>query len=147
MPKVTRSRLVGAEPSAVWKLVGDPAKLPRWWPAVERVDRPEPGRFTKWVISPRGKAVPMSFRLAGSGPGLSVRWEQELAGTAFERAIRSASEELSVEPADGGSTVRLCLNRRLRGTARLGFLFISRGQRRELESALDRLQERVDGQA
>jgi hypothetical protein len=87
----------------------------------------------------------MTFSLADLDDGRHVRWVQELEGTPFARSVKSAAEEVSVEETDGGSRIELVIERRMKGTARLGGLLIARGQRRELDQALDRLEVRLDG--
>lgn len=145
MPKTSRSRVLAADPEAVWRIAGDPGKLARWWPKVERVDRPAADQFVKWLTSARGRAVPMSFRLIESEPGVFACWEQELEGSPFERSVRRSRECVRVEPAAEGTSVVLSIKRSLKGSARLGAPLVARGQRIELESALDRLQERFGG--
>ncbi|MEI6447817.1 MAG: SRPBCC family protein [Actinomycetes bacterium] len=145
MPRTKRTRALDADPEKVWALAADPAKLPRWWPEVDRVDRPDGNSFTKWVVSPRGRAVAMTFSLADLEEGRHVRWVQQLEGTPFARSLRSGAEEVTVEEAGAGSKIELVIERRMKGTARLGGLLISRGQRRELDEALDRLEARLSG--
>lgn len=145
MPRNTVTRNLTADPDTLWKLVGDPSKLPRWWPKVERVDRRDPERFTKWVVSPRGRAVEMHYSLEEAGPGRRTVWRQDLDAGPFARSLRSASEEIRVEQSGDGSRLSLSLERRLRGSARLGAWFVWRGQRRELREAMDAVEERVDG--
>lgn len=135
---------ISAPADKVWSYAADPARLPRWWPAVDRVDRPDPESYTRWVMSPRGKAVPMAFSLSSLRAGESVEWIQVLAGTPFAKAIGSSTESISVAEADAGSEVTISINRRLKGTARLGSFFVRRGQKRELASAAAQLKEALD---
>ena len=128
-----------------WAYAADPSRLPRWWPAVERVDRIDEENYTRWVMSPRGRAVPMAFRLEQLEAGRKVCWEQELTGTAFARSVRSSQETIEVVSTAGGSTVVISIRRRLRGTARLGSLLVHRGQRRELGAAVENLKANLDG--
>ena len=107
MPRTSRRRSIAADPESVWRIAGDPAKLARWWPRVERVDRPSPDRFVKWLTSARGRAVPMAFRLVEAEPGIYACWEQEIEGTAFERSVRSSRESIRIEAVDGGTSVAL----------------------------------------
>ncbi|CAB4875534.1 MAG: hypothetical protein F2799_04945 [Actinobacteria bacterium] len=128
-----------------WAYAADPSRLPRWWPAVERVDRTNDESYTRWVMSPRGRAVPMAFRLAELEAGHKVIWQQDLAGTAFARSVRSSQETIEVVPSAGGSTVDISIKRRLKGTARLGSILVHRGQRRELSAAAENLKANLDG--
>jgi len=145
VPRTEVALRLAVDGDELWRLVGDPGKRPRWWPNVDRVDRPDPATLVKWVISPRGKAVEMRYTLAEAGPGLRLRWAQQLEGGPFERSLRSCIEEIRVEQEGESSVLRLSIERKLRGTAALGGVFIARGQRRELRAALDRVQERFGG--
>lgn len=78
----------------------------------------------------------MRFRLVELQPGSIAIWAQELAGTAFERSVKSSEETIEVAGTNSGTTVQLTIARRLRGTARLGGIFVARGQKRELEAAI-----------
>ena len=128
-----------------WAYAADPSRLPRWWPAVQRVDRTDDESYTRWVMSPRGRAVPMAFRLAELENGHKVSWEQELTGTAFARSVRSSQETIEVTSSATGSTVDISIKRRLKGTARFGSILVHRGQRRELDAAAENLKANLDG--
>ena len=140
-----RSRSLPADPAQVWKLVGDPGKLARWWPNVDRIDRPATDAAVRWVISPRGRAVPMNYRIASGAAERSIVWSQQIVGSPFARSLKASTESFQVGPDPVGSLVTLELDRRLRGTAKLGWPFMLRGQRRELDRALDALEERFNG--
>ena len=143
MPKIAISRLIDCEPSKAWALAGDPGKLQRWWPRVDRVDRPAPGRATRWVVSARGRAVAMTYELSQGASDRSLVWSQVVAGTPFAKSVRSSTELISVEPDGGGSLVRLSIDRRMKGSARLGGPIIARAQRQELSKAMDSLEARL----
>ncbi|MEI7889158.1 MAG: SRPBCC family protein [Actinomycetes bacterium] len=128
-----------------WAYAADPSRLGRWWPAVERVDRADDENYTRWIMSPRGRAVPMAFKLEALEPGHKVTWQQQLAGTAFARSVRSSTETIEVVGTETGSTVGLSITRRLKGTARLGGFLVRRGQRRELKAAVENLRANLDG--
>ncbi len=87
----------------------------------------------------------MTFTLADIDQGRHVRWVQQVEGTPFARSLRSAAEEVTVEETEGGTRIELVIERRMKGTARFGGLLVSRGQRRELDRALDSLVVRLDG--
>jgi hypothetical protein len=82
----------------------------------------------------------MRFELEDLTPGQRIVWRQDLDGTPFEKAIAESRESIEVRASDSGSVVSLALTRKLKGTARLGALFIARGQKRELASAAAALQ-------
>jgi carbon monoxide dehydrogenase subunit G len=143
---VTRSSLtVGAPPEAVWALVEDPHHLPRWWPDVARVEDVHPDRWTEVYLTRRGRAVRADFTLreseapgpGGDPPGRRV-WEQETAGTPFERVLAAAVTELSVEPAGEGTRVTLVRRHKMRGYSWFGGgLLLRRATRRKLAEALE----------
>ena len=136
--------MIAVEPVKVWGLVGDPGKLARWWPNVDRVDRPDPATLTKWVISPRGRAVAMRFHMLENRSGEFCSWKQDLVGTPFARSVVEAIESIRVEPSAQGSLVTLTIRRKMRGTAKIGALLVARGQRKELDEALNRLERRFE---
>lgn len=86
----------------------------------------------------------MAFSLSSLRAGESVEWAQVLAGTPFAKAIGSSTESISVSEEATGSEVTISINRRLKGTARLGSFFVRRGQKRELASAAAQLKEALD---
>ena len=53
MPLTRRSRRLGARPDDVWRVVGDPQHLPRWWPRVQRVEADDGEAFTQVLMSDR----------------------------------------------------------------------------------------------
>lgn len=147
MPVTRRSRTLRAAPEAVWEVVSDPHHLPRWWPGVQRVEGVAADRFTKVLLTRKGRAVRMDFVLVDDEPPKRRRWAQELAGTPFERLMAAAEEEVTLAAAEapGATTVTLALERRLRGWSRFGGFFFRRAAREELDAALDGLGEVVGG--
>jgi carbon monoxide dehydrogenase subunit G len=86
----------------------------------------------------------MRYRLAENRIGEFISWEQDLAGTPFARSVLQAVEAIQAEPADGGTKVTLTIRRKLKGTAKMGSLLVARGQRKELDEALRRLERRFE---
>ena len=85
------------------------------------------------------------FRLLAREPERLVAWEQELAGTPFERLLAAAQTTVTVAPADGGGTrVGLELRQQLAGWSRLVPFLFRRAARRQLAEALDGLERAVD---
>jgi hypothetical protein len=82
----------------------------------------------------------MRFELSKLDPGKSVTWAQVIAGTAFERSVSSSTEAIEVVARDRESLVRLTISRKLRGTAKLGSIFVRRGQKQQLALAVIGLQ-------
>jgi uncharacterized protein YndB with AHSA1/START domain len=136
---VTRSRTLAAAPEAVWRLVGDPRSLSRWWPRVERVKAVTAEGWTTVLRSERGKALRADWRLEADEAGRRRAWSQELDGTPFAKVLAERRVEARVEPAGDGSRVTLELRQRGRGMAHFGRFMLRRAAKKELEGALDGL--------
>ncbi len=137
----TRTRTVGAAPEDVWRVVGDPTTLPRWWPKVERVEGVADRAWTTVHGTPKGRAVRADFRLDGEERGRCRAWAQDLEGTPFERILRRAATSRSrLAEAGGGTLVTLELRQRGRGWSRFGGLMLRRAAGKELDEALDGLE-------
>ena len=139
--RVSRSRTLPAPVDEVWRVVGDPHHLPRWWPLTERVESVDADAWTSVLRSARGKVVRADYRVQAHEPPRRRAWAMELAGSPFERLLRSHTTEVLVEPAGTGSRVRLTEEQRARGTARLGGFMVRRATARRLDGALDALAE------
>jgi len=148
MPTVVRSRELAAAPEAVWRVVGDPYHLPRWWPRVTRVEAVAGGRFTEVLQGARsGRNVRADFRIDERRKGELLRFSQELAGTPFERVLKQAETAIAITPGEsGGTRIEVTLRQRLRGMSRLGGFLVRRATRRIVDEALDGLEGTV-GQA
>ena len=127
----------------VWKLISDPHSLPRWWPRtsrVEGVDRKPDGRRSQWtkvLETAEGRGVRADYRCLSSAEGERYVWEQQLAGTPFERHLRRSITEIGLR-ADGTRTVvSLSSEQKLRGLSRLGSPMMRGGQGKILDQALD----------
>ena len=140
MPRVRRSRSVGAPPEAVWRLVSDPHSLPRWWPSVTRVEDASDEAWTKVLATPRGRAVRADYTVLEAEPPRRLVWRQEVEESPFERIFSSSVVEIELEPEGaGGTRVSLASAERLRGRYRLGGAMVRRAARRRLDEALDDL--------
>jgi carbon monoxide dehydrogenase subunit G len=145
-----RTRMLRADPEAVWAVVSDPHHFPRWWPGVVRVEGVGDQRFTHVYTTKKGRAVRIDFRLLASEPpdGGSPghrSWAQEIAGTPFERVLREAVTEIQVAHADtGGTRVTIAQRQKLRGYSRTGGWLLRRATRTRLDEALAGL-ERICG--
>lgn len=142
MARVTRKRTVGAPIGDVWKLVSDPYSLPRWWPRTGRVESVEGsgGRRTRWtkvLETAEGRGVRADYRCVSSAEGERYVWEQELAGTPFERHLNASRVEIGLRTRDGGTEVALATVQKLKGMSRLGSPLMRRGQAKLLDEALD----------
>ena len=144
MPTTRRTRIVGAVPEDVWRVVSDPHHLPRWWPRVRRVESVGEDRWTKVLGTAKGKSVRADERLVDSEPSRRRTWTQDLEESPFERMFREVTTEVVLEPEADGTRVTLALHQRLRGINRLGGFLLRRASVRVLDEALDGL-ERVCG--
>jgi uncharacterized protein YndB with AHSA1/START domain len=146
VPRVTRRRRIEAPVGEVWELVSDPWSLPRWWPRtarVEGVDRKPGGKRSQWtkvLETEGGRGVRADFRCLSAAEGERYVWEQQLAGSPFERHLRSSTVEVGLREADGGTEVSLTSAQTLRGLSRLGAPMMRGGQGKILEQALDGLE-------
>jgi uncharacterized protein YndB with AHSA1/START domain len=144
MPTARRTRIIAAAPQRVWEVVEDPHHIPRWWPGVTRVEGVESDRWTKVFTTRKGRPVRADYRLLESQPPWQRCWEQELLGTPFERVLNEAVTEIRLEPAEGGTRVKIELRQKLRGYSRMGGFMLRRATRAKLDEALDSL-ERIVG--
>jgi uncharacterized protein YndB with AHSA1/START domain len=136
---VTRSRTLAATPEAVWRVLGDPRSLSRWWPRVERVKAVTGEGWTTVLRSERGRALRADWRLEAEEAGRQRAWAQEVDGTPFAKVLAERRVEARVEPAEHGALVTLELRQRGRGMARFGRFMLRRAARKELDGALDGL--------
>jgi carbon monoxide dehydrogenase subunit G len=142
MPTTRRSRTVHAAPDAVWRVVGDPNHLPRWWPKVQRVENVDEGSFTKVFGTSKGRPVRADFKVLSADPPRERRWLQIVEDTPFERIMTEAVERAAVSPAPdgGGAVVTLETRQKLRGLSKLGSFLVKRATRKQLDEALDELE-------
>jgi uncharacterized protein YndB with AHSA1/START domain len=130
----------------VWDLVSDPYSLPRWWPRVGRVEsvdlKPEGKRsqWTKVLETAEGRGVRADYRCLSSAEGERYVWEQQLAGSPFERHLRRSVVEIGLRAEGRGTEVSLTSEQKLRGMSRLGSPMMRGGQRKILDAALDGLE-------
>jgi uncharacterized protein YndB with AHSA1/START domain len=151
MPRVTRRRTIAAPVEEVWELVSDPYSLPRWWPRtsrVESVDRKPEGKRSQWtkvLETAEGRGVRADYRCLSSAEGERYVWEQQLAGSPFERHLRSSVVEIGLRSDEDGTVVSLTSDQKLRGMSRLGSPMMRGGQGKILEQALDGLETALGG--
>ena len=127
----------------VWELISDPYNLPRWWPRtgrVESVDRKPEGKRSQWtkvLETAEGRGVRADYRCISSAEGERYVWEQQLAGSPFERHLRSSVVEIGLKGKGAETEVSLTSAQKLRGMSRLGSLLMRGGQGKILDQALD----------
>jgi uncharacterized protein YndB with AHSA1/START domain len=141
MATARRARTIAVAPQRVWEVIEDPHHMPRWWPGVTRMEGVEDDRWTQVFTTKKGRAVRADFHLLDSDPPWRRRWEQELAGTPFERVLSEAITELTVEAAQEGSRVTIAQIQKLRGYSRTGGFLLRRATRTRLDEALDGLEQ------
>ncbi len=146
MARVTRRRTIAAPVEEIWELISDPYSLPRWWPRtsrVESVDRKPEGKRSQWtkvLETAEGRGVRADYRCLSSAEGERYVWEQQLAGSPFERHLRSSVVEIGLRGEKDGTVVSLTSEQKLRGMSRLGSPMMRGGQGKILEQALDGLE-------
>lgn len=124
----------------VWRVVSDPAQLPRWWPGVTRVEEATPQAWTTVLTSPKGKSVRMDYsRVTAEEPSRLV-WRQEVDQTPFQRILEEATTSLELSEADAGTRVAIELEQKPRGWARFAPLQFRAAGRRQVQGALDGLE-------
>lgn len=135
-----RETVLAATPDEVWRVIGDPEQLPRWWPGVTRVEEATPEAWTTVLGSPRGKAVRADFTRLEFTEGERLVWRQEVTGSPFERILASSLTTISLSPAEsGGTQVAIELDNKPRGWARFAPLQFRAAGSRQLRGALDGL--------
>jgi uncharacterized protein YndB with AHSA1/START domain len=144
MSSAWRSRVLPAGQQELWDLIADPHHMPRWWPGVQRMEGVESDRFTQVHKTKRGRPVRIDFHVVESDPPWARVWEQEIAGTPFERVLNESITEVRLEPVDGGTEVSIGQEQKLRGYSRTGGLLLKRATGSKLDEALDGL-ERILG--
>ena len=147
-----RTRVIAAPAHAIWEVVADPHHFPRWWPGVVRVEGVHEGRFTQVYTTKRGRAVRMDFRLTACEPpeeGGSgrVSFEQDVAGTPFERVLNASMTEVELEPDERGTKVTIAQQQKLRGYSRTGGWMLRRATGTRLHEALEGLERAAGGGA
>jgi uncharacterized protein YndB with AHSA1/START domain len=143
--------VIDASPERVWELVSDPHHLPRWWPLTARVEdvrdgnEGAPAQWTKVLRTERGATVRADFRRSSATAGEGLTWEQDVAGTPFERILSSARVAIDLRPRGAATAVTLTSDETLRGLSRLGGPMIRRASRRRLDEALANLERALGG--
>jgi uncharacterized protein YndB with AHSA1/START domain len=144
MPRVRRSRTVAAPSDAVWSLVSDPHHLPRWWPQVQRVEEVTADAWTKVLRTPRGKTVRADYSRVEWEPPRRIVWRQEVEESPFEAILDEAVTTIELEPdGDGATRVELRAEQELHGRYRFGGFMLRRATRRQLDEALDGIEQAV----
>jgi uncharacterized protein YndB with AHSA1/START domain len=145
MPTISRRRSVGAPPEEVWEIVGDPVRLPQWWPGVSRVEEATPEAWTTVLTSAKGKSVRADYTREEVHPPHLLAWRHEVAESPFERILAESVTSVRLEPEPGARTeVVLTTHYKPRGFARFGFFQMRAAAARQLEQALEGLESLFD---
>jgi uncharacterized protein YndB with AHSA1/START domain len=162
--------MIEAPLDELWRVICDPHHLPRWWPRVNRVEDVDERAFTEVMTTAKGKVVRADFHIVEVQESMhSLRWEQSVQGTPFERVLKAAETEVSltalgpgVSPAPGAGAngqgdragqgsaaaatyVTIELRQTLNGFfTRFGGYMVRRAAASTIEGALDGL-ERISG--
>ena len=94
-------------------------------------------RWTKVLGTAEGRGVRADFHCVESVEGERFGWEQDIAGTPFERHLRRYAVEVALRDEGVGTAVTLAAHQTLRGLSRLGSPMMRRGQGALLDEALD----------
>jgi uncharacterized protein YndB with AHSA1/START domain len=131
---------VPGTPEEVWRLVSDPAQLPRWWPGVTRVEDATAQAWTTVLSSPKGKSVRMDYSRVEVTEPTRLVWRQEVDESPFERILAEATTSVELSDADAGTRVAIELDQKPRGWARFAPLQFRAAGTRQVQGALDGLE-------
>lgn len=97
-------------------------------------------QWTKVLGTAEGRGVRADFRCSESVEGERFGWEQQIAGTPFERHLRRYAIDVAIAGTGSGTEVTIAAAQTLRGLSRLGSPMMRRGQGALLDEALDGLE-------
>jgi uncharacterized protein YndB with AHSA1/START domain len=137
---VRRETVVPQAPEDVWRLMSDPAQLPRWWPGVTRVEDATDQAWTTVLASRKGKSVRMDFSRVEATEPTRLVWRQEVEQSPFERILAEAITSVELSAADEGTRVAIELDQKPRGWARLAPLQFRAAGKRQVEGAVEGLE-------
>jgi hypothetical protein len=95
------------------------------------------GEWTKVLGTTEGRGVRADFRCIELVEEERYAWEQQVAGTPFERHLRRYEVVVALQDVGEGTEVSLAAVQALRGLSRLGGPMMRRGQGALLDEALD----------
>lgn len=101
-----------------------------------------PRAFTEVLAAgDQGRPIRADFRVVEHDPPHRRSWDQQLAGSPFERVFAAVRVTVQLTPVDEGTRVDLQIEQRLRGASKLGAPLAKRGAMRLLTQALDALED------
>jgi uncharacterized protein YndB with AHSA1/START domain len=137
---IRRERVVSAAPAEVWRIVSDPTRLAAWWPGVKRVEEATGEAWTTVLVSPKGKTVRADYTMVDTDEPERLLWRHEVQESPFERLLSESTTEIVLAAdAAGGTLVRLTLDQRPRGWARLSPFQLRAAASQQADAALDGL--------
>lgn len=151
MPRVTRKLEVGQPIDRVWDFIGHPGNLAKWWPRIVRVEGlvGQPGspgsHWTSLLEADSGRRVRLDFEATTVRPPEIFSWQQELAGTQFEKHLRRQEYSAVLHETTGGTRIELVAETELKGSARLAGLTLRKSQGELLDAALTGLADALSG--
>jgi hypothetical protein len=110
---------------------------------VESVDRKPEGKRSQWtkvLETAEGRGVRADYRCVSSADRERYVWEQQLAGSPFERHLRRSVIEIGLREDGVKTAISITSDQRLRGMSRLGSPMMRGGQGKILNQALDGLE-------
>jgi uncharacterized protein YndB with AHSA1/START domain len=141
---VKRKRTVAAASDAVWDLVSDPHHLPRWWPQVQRVEEVTDDAWTKVLRTPKGRTVRADYTRVEWQPPKRIVWRQEVEESPFEAILDESVTTIALSPSgDDATEVELSAEQELHGRYRFGGFMLRRATKRQLDEALDGIEQAV----
>lgn len=135
-----RETVVPQAPEEIWRLISDPAQLPRWWPGVTRVEDATAQAWTTVLASPKGKSVRMDYSRVEATEPTRLVWRQEVEQSPFERILAEATTSVELSGADAGTRVAIELDQKPRGWARLAPLQFRAAGKRQVDGAVEGLE-------
>ncbi|MGO9901443.1 MAG: SRPBCC family protein [Solirubrobacteraceae bacterium] len=140
-----RSRTIAATQTGVWAVLDDPHHLPRWWPAVARVEGVVDDHWTQVYLTKRGRPLRFDYHRVLADPPWRVVWEQEIAGTPLARVLAESLTEILLEQDGAATCVTIAQRQKLKGYSRTGGLLLRRGTAAKLDEALAGLARILEG--
>jgi uncharacterized protein YndB with AHSA1/START domain len=151
LPKAKRKRVIEADRQRVWDVVSDPYHLARWWPRTRRVEdvhERRRGTGTQWtnvMQAKSGRDVRADFRCLYSREREAYAWEQQVAGTPFDKLLHSSVTSIDLEDAGSGTKagtlVTMRMEQKMRGVNKFGGFMARSAAKRQLDEALRGLEQ------
>jgi uncharacterized protein YndB with AHSA1/START domain len=137
VPSVTRSGVVPVPPEAIWGVISDAYSLPRWWPAVTRVEGISEIGFTEVLYSRRGRPIRLDLLYTEVEEDARLAWRLDIPGGQFERLLSEWSTRFTLVPEAPGTRVTIEERQTFRGVSfKTGGFIQRRAARKRIDGAL-----------